>query len=215
MQREAIDGEDSHGDGSQLSQGEQQQTTENTYNPVQQHSGGGGAGHHYDGTSPQTPTESLSTPEYKATCTYPDHDPHQLPDQEESPQYATLSQMSAMNYHHPQPPPMRINESPEAGPTASYMPRCPVPTSAMPEGVVGGYPEPAHPYSGSHHSMGAMGVYGGGQPEPQVTIGGLSPTAVAQFPSRPGKACVYLCNRDLWLRFHSHTCEMIITKQGR
>ena len=30
-----------------------------------------------------------------------------------------------------------------------------------------------------------------------------------------GKACVYLCNRDLWMKFHSHICEMIITKQGR
>ncbi|XP_077990589.1 uncharacterized protein LOC144444913 [Glandiceps talaboti] len=30
-----------------------------------------------------------------------------------------------------------------------------------------------------------------------------------------GKACVYLCNRDLWLKFHQHNTEMIITKQGR
>ncbi|NP_001158462.1 T-brain homeobox protein [Saccoglossus kowalevskii] len=29
------------------------------------------------------------------------------------------------------------------------------------------------------------------------------------------KACVYLCNRDLWLKFHQHNTEMIITKQGR
>ena len=28
-------------------------------------------------------------------------------------------------------------------------------------------------------------------------------------------ASVYLCNRDLWSRFHAHTTEMIITKQGR
>ncbi|KAL4218286.1 T-box brain protein 1 [Mactra antiquata] len=30
-----------------------------------------------------------------------------------------------------------------------------------------------------------------------------------------GSVCVYLCNRDLWSKFHQHTCEMIITKQGR
>jgi hypothetical protein len=29
------------------------------------------------------------------------------------------------------------------------------------------------------------------------------------------RACIYLCNRDLWVKFHSHTTEMIITKQGR
>ena len=34
------------------------------------------------------------------------------------------------------------------------------------------------------------------------------------FP-RPGKVCIYLCNRNLWARFHMHTTEMIITKQGR
>ncbi|CAH1775723.1 unnamed protein product [Owenia fusiformis] len=33
------------------------------------------------------------------------------------------------------------------------------------------------------------------------------------YPAR--KACVYLCNRDIWSKFHQHTTEMIITKQGR
>ncbi|XP_064596714.1 T-box brain protein 1-like [Liolophura sinensis] len=28
-------------------------------------------------------------------------------------------------------------------------------------------------------------------------------------------ACVFLCNRQLWVKFHAHTTEMIITKQGR
>ena len=31
----------------------------------------------------------------------------------------------------------------------------------------------------------------------------------------PGNICIYLCNRELWSKFHQHTCEMIITKQGR
>ncbi|KGL80464.1 T-box brain protein 1, partial [Tinamus guttatus] len=30
----------------------------------------------------------------------------------------------------------------------------------------------------------------------------------------PGKAQVYLCNRPLWLKFHRHQTEMIITKHG-
>lgn len=45
-----------------------------------------------------------------------------------------------------------------------------------------------------------------------------SPPDQQNLPSpvpSPGKACVYLCNRDLWVKFHSHTTEMIITKQGR
>ena len=28
-------------------------------------------------------------------------------------------------------------------------------------------------------------------------------------------ACVFLCNRSLWVKFYQHTTEMIITKQGR
>lgn len=40
-------------------------------------------------------------------------------------------------------------------------------------------------------------------------------TGVYQFPAVPGKAQVYLCNRALWVKFHRHLTEMIITKQGR
>lgn len=31
----------------------------------------------------------------------------------------------------------------------------------------------------------------------------------------PTKASVFLCNRDLWLKFNEHGTEMIVTKQGR
>lgn len=54
------------------------------------------------------------------------------------------------------------------------------------------------------------------------------PTASYQFGQGPtclypsyhpgpavGRAQVYLCNRALWLKFHRHQTEMIITKQGR
>ncbi|TSM68832.1 T-box brain protein 1 [Bagarius yarrelli] len=37
----------------------------------------------------------------------------------------------------------------------------------------------------------------------------------AQAGLLPGKAQIYLCNRALWLKFHRHQTEMIITKQGR
>jgi hypothetical protein len=30
-----------------------------------------------------------------------------------------------------------------------------------------------------------------------------------------GKAGVFLCNRELWSKFHTHITEMIVTKQGR
>ncbi|XP_072175735.1 uncharacterized protein [Diadema setosum] len=36
-----------------------------------------------------------------------------------------------------------------------------------------------------------------------------------EVASGPGKAAVYLCNRDLWRKFHQNKTEMIITKQGR
>ncbi|KAL4218122.1 hypothetical protein ACF0H5_022858 [Mactra antiquata] len=35
------------------------------------------------------------------------------------------------------------------------------------------------------------------------------------LPVYPGKAGVFLCNRELWSKFHTHTTEMIVTKQGR
>ncbi|XP_042301503.1 T-box brain protein 1-like [Sceloporus undulatus] len=84
--------------------------------------------------------------------------------------------------------------------------------AAAPQGYPGppGYPYPqqygpaaaaASPYQGSPFyqfpaAAAASGVQGGG---------GLV----------PGKAQVYLCNRPLWLKFHRHQTEMIITKQGR
>nr|BAS66826.1 T-brain transcription factor [Glyptocidaris crenularis] len=36
-----------------------------------------------------------------------------------------------------------------------------------------------------------------------------------EMASGPGKAAIYLCNRDLWRKFHQYKTEMIITKQGR
>ncbi|KAJ8322221.1 hypothetical protein KUTeg_000692 [Tegillarca granosa] len=47
----------------------------------------------------------------------------------------------------------------------------------------------------------------------QHSIDGSSSSQAVR--SQNSRASIYLCNRDLWSRFHSHTTEMIITKQGR
>ncbi|XP_061181112.1 uncharacterized protein LOC133189726 [Saccostrea echinata] len=39
--------------------------------------------------------------------------------------------------------------------------------------------------------------------------------STASIPSNSFNPCIYLCNRELWIKFHQHTTEMIITKQGR
>ncbi|XP_066543536.1 T-box brain protein 1b [Amia ocellicauda] len=64
-----------------------------------------------------------------------------------------------------------------------------------------GYPAAGYPYAQQYgHS------YQGG---PFYQFSSAQPGLV------PGKAQVYLCNRALWLKFHRHQTEMIITKQGR
>ncbi|XP_052761830.1 T-box protein 1-like [Mya arenaria] len=45
--------------------------------------------------------------------------------------------------------------------------------------------------------------------------GGAPQMTLAQQPEASSKAAVFLCNRELWSRFHVHTTEMIVTKQGR
>lgn len=44
----------------------------------------------------------------------------------------------------------------------------------------------------------------------------VHPEGIPQTNMIPhGKAAVFLCNRELWTKFHQHQTEMIITKQGR
>ncbi|XP_067458269.1 eomesodermin homolog b isoform X2 [Thunnus thynnus] len=51
---------------------------------------------------------------------------------------------------------------------------------------------------------------------PPYTGSGSALSNMALPGSGPGmRAQVYLCNRPLWLKFHRHQTEMIITKQGR
>nr|XP_061799739.1 sodium-driven chloride bicarbonate exchanger-like [Nerophis lumbriciformis] len=67
-----------------------------------------------------------------------------------------------------------------------------------------GYPSPAagYPYAQQYGP-----AYQGG------AFYQFSPAQAAGLVT--GKAQVYLCNRALWLKFHRHQTEMIITKQGR
>ncbi|XP_028847251.1 T-box brain protein 1b [Denticeps clupeoides] len=84
----------------------------------------------------------------------------------------------------------------------------------------------------AHHPVIANGAYnsllgggsaqaypGAGYPYAQQYGAAYQGPPFYQFPSQaalvPGKAQVYLCNRALWLKFHRHQTEMIITKQGR
>ncbi|XP_072037660.1 T-box protein 1-like [Amphiura filiformis] len=46
-------------------------------------------------------------------------------------------------------------------------------------------------------------------------LDGGMPAAPNMISPPHGKAAVYLCNRELWTKFHQHQTEMIITKQGR
>ncbi|XP_048877740.1 T-box brain protein 1b [Brienomyrus brachyistius] len=87
-----------------------------------------------------------------------------------------------------------------------YMPHHPVITNGAYNSLLTntspqGYPTAGYPYAQQYGH-----TYQGG--------------AFYQFSSTqaglvPGKAQVYLCNRALWLKFHRHQTEMIITKQGR
>lgn len=52
-------------------------------------------------------------------------------------------------------------------------------------------------------------------PSTEPAIAPLQTSAAAPVPSSSFSPCIYLCNRDLWVKFHQHTTEMIITKQGR
>ncbi|XP_072541831.1 T-box brain protein 1b [Salminus brasiliensis] len=75
-------------------------------------------------------------------------------------------------------------------------------------------------YNGLLSGASPQGYAGAGYPYAQQYGHAYQGAHFYQFPSAqaglvPGKAQVYLCNRALWLKFHRHQTEMIITKQGR
>lgn len=79
---------------------------------------------------------------------------------------------------------------------------------------------PAYPIFSDSFNVGQMYYHGqmspaiGHSPPGLMPMGCMQPGAGAGFYPH-GSICVYLCNRDLWSKFYQHTCEMIITKQGR
>ncbi|KAM4697603.1 T-box brain protein 1 [Rhinophrynus dorsalis] len=92
------------------------------------------------------------------------------------------------------------------GSPSRYMAHHPVITNGAYNSLLGnsspqGYPGTGYPYTQQYgHSY---------QGSPFYQFSTAQPGLV------PGKAQVYLCNRPLWLKFHRHQTEMIITKQGR
>ncbi|KAM3872745.1 eomesodermin homolog b [Diretmus argenteus] len=89
----------------------------------------------------------------------------------------------------------------------------------------GRYPTPLHlgsvgfsssPAGRSHFSPAYQLGQSPGCIYPSYTGSGSAISTVPLPPAGPGmRAQVYLCNRPLWLKFHRHQTEMIITKQGR
>nr|ACV88663.1 T-brain transcription factor [Peronella japonica] len=83
-------------------------------------------------------------------------------------------------------------------------------------------PTSYHPFIPNHPgSVGHGGMY-----DHDDESDGCSPTNPAHYPPpagiqhfttgcASGRASAYLCNRQLWRKFHHHKTEMIITKQGR
>ncbi|CAJ0937714.1 unnamed protein product [Ranitomeya imitator] len=92
------------------------------------------------------------------------------------------------------------------GSPGRYMAHHPVITNGAYNSLLGngspgsGYPGSGYPYTQQYgHSYQAAPFYQFSAAQPALV---------------PGKAQVYLCNRPLWLKFHRHQTEMIITKQG-
>ena len=67
---------------------------------------------------------------------------------------------------------------------------------------------------GQVYYHGQMSPAIGHSPPGLMSMGCMQPGAGTGFYPH-GSICVYLCNRELWSKFYQHTCEMIITKQGR
>lgn len=101
---------------------------------------------------------------------------------------------------------------------------------------------PAFSVNGASRYLGPHSVLTNGAYNPILTPAGAQAFSPSAYPTYPGsgrsqyahsyqsgplysqyqpsiphptRAQVYLCNRALWLKFHRHQTEMIITKQGR
>ncbi|KAM8933907.1 T-box brain protein 1 [Pelodytes ibericus] len=92
------------------------------------------------------------------------------------------------------------------GSPSRYMAHHPVITNGAYNSLLGNASPQGYPGTGYHYSQQYGHTYQG---PPFYQFSATQPGLV------PGKAQVYLCNRPLWLKFHRHQTEMIITKQGR
>ncbi|XP_068614083.1 eomesodermin homolog b [Brachionichthys hirsutus] len=123
---------------------------------------------------------------------------------------------------------MMPKQSPETGSPCSFVPYNPSGAVYSPPGV-SRYPPSLHlgsvlPPAGFPPSAAGRGHFGssyqlGQSPgcvyPPYAGAGAaLGSMSLPAAGSGPG-AQVFLCNRPLWLKFHRHQTEMIITKQGR
>uniref|UniRef100_A0A668AL90 Eomesodermin homolog b n=2 Tax=Myripristis murdjan TaxID=586833 RepID=A0A668AL90_9TELE len=125
-------------------------------------------------------------------------------------------------------PPTVTKQSPEAGNPCSFIPYSPTGTvyttssaSRYPTSLHLGSVLPPAGFSSSaagrsHFSPAYQLGQSPGCIYPPYTGSGSAISAMPLPTAGPGmRAQVYLCNRPLWLKFHRHQTEMIITKQGR
>lgn len=130
-------------------------------------------------------------------------------------EFATLQQMVPYStYCAPEagsPDCLQPSTSIEGALPRAQQPRCPSYTLPVDQQTYCGQDDQGM-YSNSNMSYGNVSV----QPNRAVLPNPSPPQGQPAFtPNNSTKACVFLCNRDLWSKFHTHTCEMIITKQGR
>ncbi|XP_028436649.1 eomesodermin homolog b isoform X1 [Perca flavescens] len=125
-------------------------------------------------------------------------------------------------------PPTVSKQSPETPSPCSFIPYTPSGTVYTPSSA-GRYPSSLHlssvlPPAGfspsaagrSHFSPAYQLGQSPGCIYPPYTGSGSALSNLTLPTAGPGvRAQVYLCNRPLWLKFHRHQTEMIITKQGR
>ncbi|XP_056300035.1 eomesodermin homolog b [Pseudoliparis swirei] len=125
-------------------------------------------------------------------------------------------------------PPAGSKPSPEAPSPCSFLPYTPS-GSVYAASSAGRYPSPLHlgsvlppagfPPSAAGRSHFSPAYQLGQSPGCIYAPYSSSGAALGGLPlpgAGPGmRAQVYLCNRPLWLKFHRHQTEMIITKQGR
>ncbi|XP_049440775.1 eomesodermin homolog b isoform X1 [Epinephelus fuscoguttatus] len=137
----------------------------------------------------------------------------------------TEHEMGADRYYIP---PAVSKQSPDTLNPCSFIPYTPSGTVYTPSSA-GRYPSSLHlgsvlPPAGFPPSTTGRGhfspAYQLGQSPgciyPPYTSSGSALSNITLPTAGPGmRAQVYLCNRPLWLKFHRHQTEMIITKQGR